>query len=140
MNTVIPPKESDWAELAIGALSESERLLLEQYLSPQTNIDELYGLLSDKAGGAQLFGFERIGRGRQILSNLRADIVSKICSDYRIRATNDYATAQFNDQLAMAAVIAGLLGSNPAGTAINAVLVAALVTRIGVRKLCRNQE
>lgn len=133
-------EDSKWAEDAVDLLSQSDRLLLEKYLSPQVNIDELYALLSDEAGGTQLFGFEKISRGKQILNNLRIHIVSRVCSDYRVLASNNYAIEQLNDQLALAAVIAGLLGSNPLGTAINATLVAALVTRIGVRKICKNDK
>lgn len=97
--------------------------------------DALYAALAANLPGHEAFGSDLVERGRAAFRNARGGLQRAICPKMQEPwAQTAITTWQASDAIALAAVIASLIG--PAGLGINAAIAAALVVRMGVRNLC----
>lgn len=97
--------------------------------------DALYAALAANLTGHEAFGSDLVERGRAAFRNARGGLQRAICPKMQEPwAQTAITTWQASDAIALAAVIASLIG--PAGLGINAAIAAALVVRMGVRNLC----
>ena len=97
--------------------------------------DALYAALAANLPGHEAFGSDLVERGRAAFRNARGGLQRAICPKMQETwAQTAITTWQASDAIALAAVIASLIGQ--AGLGINAAIAAALVVRMGVRNLC----
>lgn len=107
-------------------------ILLDETLMSE---DALYAGLAANLPGHEAFGSDLIERGRAAFRNARGGLQRAICP--RIQepwAQALITTQQSSDSIALAAVMASIIGA--AGLGLNAALAAVLVIRLGVRNLC----
>lgn len=97
--------------------------------------DALYAALAANLPGHEAFGSDLVERGKAAFRNARGGLQRTLCPRLQepwARAL--IASQQSSDAVALAAVIASILG--PAGLGLNVALAAALVVRLGLRNLC----
>lgn len=101
----------------------------------QTSEDALFAGLAANMPGHEAFGSDLVERGRSAFRNARGALQRGLCPMLRtpqIRLL--ISSEQSADAIALAAVIAGMIGS--LGLSLNAALAAALVVRMGLRNIC----
>lgn len=97
--------------------------------------DALYAALAANLPGHEAFGSDLIERGKAAFRNARGGLQRALCPKLKDPLAHALiATQQSGDTLALAAVIASMIGT--AGLGLNAALAAVLVVRLGLRNLC----
>jgi hypothetical protein len=117
-------------------LDETTRSFIAMLLDQsQMSDDSLYAGLAANLPGHEAFGSDLIEKGRSVFRNARGGLQRAICPRLQEPwAQSLIVSQQSSDSIALAAVIASIIGS--AGLGLNAALAAVLVVRMGVRNLC----
>lgn len=97
--------------------------------------DALYAALAANLPGHEAFGSDLVERGKAAFRNARGGLQRTLCPKLQEPwAQTLIVTQQSSDTIALAAVIASIIGT--AGLGLNAALAAVLVVRLGLRNLC----
>lgn len=116
------------------AWSADERSQALAYLDPKLSTEDLLAELGRQTLGQGAMWDHLLSAGRTIYRNLTQDLRGTICADDRVRAYLSAGNQQAADGLALLAVVASLVA--PLATSLNAMLVAAITLRIGLREFC----
>jgi hypothetical protein len=119
---------------ALRAWSPDERTQALAYLDPGLATEDLFAELGRQALGQGAMVDDLLSAGRTIYRNLMRELRGTICSDDRVKAYLSAENVQAADGLALLAVLASLVA--PLASSLNAMLVAAITLRIGLREFC----
>lgn len=101
----------------------------------KTSLDHLYRELANGLPGFDGFGTDAVAKGKAALRTLNGRLRRELCPRLNDPAVRRYIDgANSGDAISLVAVLASLISSM--GLALNSVLVAILLVRMGIRTLC----
>lgn len=120
-------------KIQLQKLDKHELHQAQQFLA--SDINELFTELGHEVLGDGALLDDLHAAGKRIFWNLSDELRKRLCGNQQLKGLADPANADTADGLALLAVIAALVQPDT-GEGINALLVAAIVVRLGLRQLC----
>lgn len=117
--------------MSASSFSDDEVLGLLQNLS----LDELYERLASSLPGNEGFGSNAVAKGKATFSSLQARLRLHLCPRLQEPGVSVLIDSPVSsDTISLVAVIASII--DELGILLNATLVAVLIIRLGVRRIC----
>lgn len=125
----------DQGRTIVEAWDEGKQEEARQLLDAGLPLGELFSRLGADALGAGAMRDDLEAAGRRIYEKITASARVRLCGNDDLRNFADPVYADTGDAISMLAVVASLVAEET-GHSINSLLVAALILRIGIRRLC----